>query len=38
MGKFYISAPVDEVKLAQRVAPAVERLNGRLLASTPALP
>jgi hypothetical protein len=30
MGKFYISAPVDEVKLAQRVAPAVERLNGRL--------
>jgi hypothetical protein len=30
MGKFYISAPVDEVKLAQRVASAVERLNGRL--------
>jgi hypothetical protein len=30
MGKFYISAPVDEVKLAETVAPTVSDFSGRL--------
>lgn len=30
MAKYYVSAPVDEVKLAQEVRPTVDRLAGRL--------